>query len=298
MPNKATDSTSRKDTYQQVTDTIIKQLEAGVMPWQPLWKGNSHGFQKLPVNGVTGRSYRGVNIVLLWSANLDKNFTSHEWASFKQWNSKNEKVRKGEKGTQIVYSDVFEVEEKDEIRKIPFLKLSYVFNRSQLESYKEEENMGEDSPAEVARIEDVELFVKNTSAIVDHHSDRAYYSISKDKIFVPEINSFIATEHASASENYYAVLLHELVHWTGHSSRLDRKQKNKFGSHAYAEEELIAELGAAFLCAEFNVSAEPKPEHAAYIANWLKILKDNKQFIVSAASEAIKAVDYACGLKL
>lgn len=282
----------RKDVQQQVTDTIIKQLEAGIVPWKQSWTDNQ-SMLRLPKNAVTGKTYRGINIVLLWSTANEKRYASQEWASFKQWQSKKEAIRKGEKGNFVVYTDTFEKEVDGEIKKIPFLKYSYVFNRTQLISYSPNElPFVETEKPIVEKIDAVEDFIANTFATIEHREGGACYVPSLDKIYMPPMDSFIDTKYASASENYYATVLHEITHWTGHPSRVNRKIKNKFGDHAYAEEELIAELGAAFMGAEFGITGDKANDHANYIGNWLKVLKDNKQFIISAASEASKAVDY------
>lgn len=283
---------ARKDIYQQVTDIIIKQLEAGTIPWQQSWT-DKFSNMRLPQNAVTGNYYRGANIVLLWSETIGKKFASHEWASFKQWQSKKEAVRKGEKGSMIVYTDAFEKEVDGEVKKISFLKYSTVFNRAQLVSY-EPEAVPPSEPAKslVEKIASIEDFIGNTLAVIETHQGEASYHPHLDKIYMPLESAFIDTKQCTATENYYSTLCHELTHWTGHAKRLDRKIKNKFGNHAYAEEELIAELGAAFLSAEFGITTPEKKDHAAYIASWLKVLKDNKQFVISAASEASKAVEY------
>lgn len=282
----------RKDVQQQVTDTILNQLEAGVVPWKQSWIDNQSKMQ-LPKNAVTGKRYRGINIVLLWSTANEKHYTSQEWASFKQWQSKKETIRKGEKGNFVVFTDTFEKEVDGEIKKISFLKYSVVFNRTQLASYKPAElSFVEATKPEIEKSSAIEDFIANTFAAVEHREGDACYVPGLDKIFMPPITDFIDTAYASAAENYYTTLLHEMTHWTGHTSRINRQIKNKFGDHAYAEEELIAELGAAFLGAEFGIAGSKVADHANYIGNWLKILKDNKQFIISAASEASKAVDY------
>jgi antirestriction protein ArdC len=285
--------TSKKDIQQLVTDSIIRQLEAGTIPWQKPWKDNGASYLGLPKNAVTGKSYNGINIILLWGSSIEKQYASNDWASFKQWQSKNESVRKGEKGNFIVYADSFEKEVDDEIKKIPFLKYSAVFNRCQLASYKPE-NIDQDNDAKtlVERIATVDDFIGNTLAVIEHKEGGAYYDTVNDKIVMPSETSFLETKQCRATENYYSTLLHELTHWTGHAKRLNRKIKNKFGDDAYAEEELIAELGAAFLSAGFGITTPEKTDHASYIAHWLKILKGNKQFIISAASEASKAVSY------
>lgn len=282
----------RKDVYQQITDTIIQQLEAGTVPWQKSWKETHTGFS-MPKNFVTGNSYHGINILLLWCAAKEKQYTSNEWASFKQWSSKKEAIRKGEKGNMIVYADTFEKEIDGELQKIPFLKQTVVFNRCQLASYTQPlVSEIENKKSLVDKIDSAEDFIANTFAEIEHRDGAAFYSPKEDKIYMPLVNTFFDTENCTASEGYYSTKFHELTHWTGNSKRLDRKIKNKFGTHAYAEEELVAELGAAFLCSEFEMSNAGKENHAAYIANWLTVLNDNKHFIVSAASEASKAVEY------
>ncbi len=207
-------------------------------------------------------------------------------------NNGNRKKRLSEKGNCVVFTDTFEKEVEGEIKKIPFLKYSIVFNRSQLVSYFPPEPTVEVSKPIVEKINSIEDFIANTFATIENREGDAYYSPIEDKICMPLMSVFKDTKYGTASENYYATLLHELTHWTGHSSRVNRKIKNQFGDHAYAEEELIAELGAAFMGAEFEISGTKNLDHANYIGNWLKVLKDNKQFIIAAASEASKAVDY------
>lgn len=289
---------SRTDLYQQVTNTIITQLEAGTVPWHKPWTGGSPVSFDLPENFITGKSYRGINVLLLWSAAISKEFSSPEWGSFKQWNTKSETIRKGEKGTMIVYYDTFEVEKDDEIKKIPFLKASVVFNRCQLSSFNPEEQIPQEPQEQlVTRLAMVEKFVTNTKAIIQHEGNRACYQTGIDRILMPDTSAFIDTPTSTATENYYSTLAHELTHWTGHSSRLDRKIKNKFGSELYAHEELVAELGAAFLCASLQITNEPRPDHASYIASWLTALKEDSHTIIQAASAASKAVDYLTALQ-
>lgn len=294
MTETQTAPTTQKsfDLYQEVTNTIINQLEAGTIPWQQSWVNKQQSFA-ISRNAVTGNDYRGINIVLLWSANGKNKFTTNDWASLKQWNSKKQSIRKNEKSSMIVYTDTFEKEQDGEIKKIPFLKYSRVFNRCQLEGFAEEKTEPSIPVKSLAeKIDHIEDFVGNTLAEIEHREGGACYIPSQDKIQMPLLESFIDTKTCKASENYYSVLFHELTHWTGHTKRMDRKIRNKFGDHAYAEEELIAELGAAFLASEFSISTPEKKNHASYIASWLKVLKDNKQFIISAASEASKAVEF------
>lgn len=283
----------KRDIHQEVTDIILSQLEKGTIPWKQPWKGGATKAFDLPFNSTSKNHYRGINIVLLWSSAIDKQYASSEWASFKQWADKNETIRKGEKGTMVVYYDVLEREENEEIRKIPYLKTYNVFNRCQLNSYNPEV-FNEDTVSKplVERIQAVDNFVENTHAIIEHGNFGAFYRPAEDKIYMPSIEAFIDTDTCTATEGYYSTLLHELVHWSGAPKRLDRIKGKKFGDNDYAVEELVAELGSAFLCAEFDIAIAEKGDHANYIASWMKVLKENKHAIISAASEASKAVGF------
>ncbi|MCH5716698.1 ArdC family protein [Niabella hibiscisoli] len=284
----------RRDLHQQVTDTIVQQLETGVVPWQQSWKGGNTRLFDIPANFSTGKKYRGINIVLLWCSMFDKQYSSNEWGSFKQWQAKKESVRKGEKGSLIVYYDTLEKEVDGKIEKIPFLKSSVVFNRCQLSSYTPDEQQPENinQISLVDRLDRVEEFVFNTKADIEHKGTTPCYIPSQDKILMPYGHTFKDTETATATEGYYSTLLHELTHWTGSKARMKREGGKKFGDQNYAAEELVAELGAAFLCAEFKINNVEKGDQASYIASWLKVLKDNKKYIITAASEASKAVEY------
>lgn len=294
-------TTNAKDIYQQVTDTIVRQLEAGTIPWHRPWNGSSDKLLSLPFNFTTSKSYRGVNILLLWGTAIEKQYNSPEWASFNQWKERKELIRKGEKGTMIVYYDTFEKEVDGEIRKIPFLKSSIVFNRCQLQSFEQPVEKGwEHEPLLVQKIDPIDEFFENTRACLDHIGSDACYIPADDTIYMPDMHKFKDTATCTATEGYYSTLLHELTHWTGAEKRLNRignKKFGKYGDENYATEELVAELGAAFLCADFGISTLDKGDHAAYIGHWLKVLKNNKYCLVDAASAASKAVDYLKGLQ-
>lgn len=299
--SSAPDNTTlkRADLHQQVTDTIIRQLETGIAPWQCGWMGGKAYQPGLPLNHTTGKHYRGVNILLLWCAGIEKNFDCDQWATFRQWQAKKEHIRKGEKGTLIVYYDVMEkeVEGIDEAVKVPFLKSSYVFNRCQLQSYEPAEEQQEPRPLLVEVVDKVEEFVANTHAAVSHIGSDACYHRKDDIIYMPDMDKFITTEQCTATENYYATLLHELVHWSGAEKRLNRTKGKKFGDNDYAREELVAEMGAAFLCTGFGLPTADKGSHAAYIDNWLQVLRNDKYCVIQAASQASKAVDYLHGIQ-
>ncbi len=289
--SKNPETFTRRDLHQQVTDTIIQQLEAGTVPWHQPWIGNAR-IPGLPLNAATGKKYRGINILLLWSAAISHSYDSAEWATFKQWQDRKECIRKGEKGSLIVYYDVMEKEVDDETKEIPFLKSSWVFNRCQLVDYQPTGPVAKDPVETFERLLYVDSFVNNTKAIIAHKGGKACYIPSLDQIWMPKPEMFTGTETCTAQEGYYSTLLHELTHWTGHKSRLNRQDSKKFGDQNYAMEELVAELGAAFLCAEFGIGLLPKGDHASYIAEWLKTLKENKKCIFTSAGEASKAADH------
>ncbi len=290
--NTASLNPARKDIYQQTTDTILRLLESGTVPWQKPWIDDGCAFA-MPRNYTTGRHYNGINILLLWSSMFEQKFTTCEWASFKQWQAKKESIRKGEKGTLIVFCDTFEKEVDGEVKDIPFLKSSVVFNRCQLAGYDPKQiKPANEALSLVEKINVVDDFITNTEATVIHSGSLAYYCPSTDTIYLPAPDHFQASTTCSATESYYFTLLHELTHWTGSTKRLDRIKGKRFGDEDYAIEELVAELGSAFLCAQFDICAAVHDDHAAYIAHWLKALKENKQFIFKAASEASKAVEY------
>ena len=288
---------TRRDLQQQVTDNIVSQLEKGVVPWNKPWQSNGVSIFSLPKNAVTGKSYRGVNILLLWSAIAEKQFPTNEWASFKQWQSKNEIIRKGEKGTLIIYTDTFEKEVDGEIEKIPFLKHSIVFNKSQLNSFVPSEPKPKENHEYLEQWYQMDDLIRQSGAVIEHGSPDAYYDLSTDKIHLPNPEDFTSTPECSSTELYFGTACHELTHWTGAKHRLNRSLVGNMGSQSYAQEELVAELGAAFLCAEHEISVW-KENTASYIGGWLKVLKNNKQFIFQAARDASKAVDYLKTLHL
>lgn len=292
-------TTFRKDLHQEVTDTIVAQLEKGTVPWQRPWQAGESNFPfRIPKNTSSGNNYQGINIVLLWAAAQKKDFKSNEWATYKQWKLQDQAVKKDEKGSLIVYYDTFEKEVEGEIQKIPFLKQSIVFNKEQLVDYKPSLEKTSDVKPLVERIDQIEQFVFNTGVIIEGDNTKACYNRVSDKIAMPDKSLFIDTDNCTATEGYYSTLLHELTHWSGHPSRMNRNLNNKFGDKRYAVEELVAELGSAFMCTEFEVSRPSKEHNASYIAAWLKTLKDNKHAIFSAASEASKASAYLHKLQL
>jgi len=271
--------------HQDVTNKIVAAMEADPGQWTKPWSTNGR-----PKNATTGRRYSGVNILLLGLSGASKGYPSGLWASYKQWQGIGAQVNAGERGTTIVYASTFTPKDAEpDTKAIQFLKSTKVFNADQVDGFKVEE----DAPVSlVERIKDVDQFTHATGALIRHGGDRAYYSLASDEILIPELSSFKDTSTGTATENMYGTLLHELTHWTGHKSRCDREFGKRFGTEAYAAEELVAELGASFLCAGLGLAIEPRKDHAQYINSWIRLLKSDKRAIFTAASKASQAVEW------
>lgn len=286
------------DAYQTITDQIVGLIETHGANWVKPWKGNG-GTAKRPISISTGKPYQGCNPLLLWAAG----FSDHRWGTYKAWQEKGCQVKAGQKaGAHIVFFKALDIKDKEsgEDKTVPFLRTVAVFNAEQVDGAEPLVESAPESPAEAdERVAAALAFARNTGANVNvvAGSDRAYYSPLSDKIVVPAITDFVGTATSSSQEAYAGTILHELVHWSGHRSRLDRLKATSFGDEDYATEELVAELGATFLCADLQISAEPRPDHAQYLASWLKALKGDKRLIVRAASAASKAANFLHGLQ-
>jgi antirestriction protein ArdC len=289
--SKNSNDAPKVDIYERVTNAIIEQLEKGVRPWQKPWAvaGGSDVTFPLRANGVP---YRGINVFLLWGAALAGNYSSPYWLTYNQAKSDGGNVKKGEKGTLVIYASRIEKPKKDdpsEKESIFFWKGFTVFNAEQCENLpaKYFPKAGEVTPAQKAeRIAHAEAFFTKVRAEVKHGGPRAFYSPGGDFIQLPDFDAF------RDSESYYATSGHEHIHWTGAASRCNREYGKRFGDAAYSCEELVAELGSAFLCAELGLTLEVREDHASYLASWLKVLKGDKRFIIQAASAAQKAVTF------
>ncbi|WP_162819843.1 ArdC family protein [Kordia sp. SMS9] len=290
--------TSQKtDIHQDITDQIITLLErVDIDDYQPPFA--SLATQGLPENPTTGNQYQGVNILSLWFNQEVKNFTSNEWATFNQWKTAGANVRKGEKGSRIIFYKTLIHSDKNEHgkieeRKVPMLRTYTVFNANQVDNYNYTHGSLPSQIDKVRRIDLVDAFCKGTGADIRGNKNGAYYSTKKDCINMPPTASFLDTKYASATENYYATLLHELTHWTGAQDRLNRDWDDiATNQTTYAFEELIAELGAAFLCAQYGIAQTLAPDHAIYIKSWLKALRNDKTHVFKAAAQAMKATQY------
>lgn len=289
----------KTDIYQRVTDQIVAELENGVRPWLKPWNAEHAAgriTRPLRANGV---AYRGINILMLWASAVEKGFAAPLWLTYKQAQELGGQVRKGEKGSPVVYANTITRTEQDADtgedveRNIPFMKAYTVFNAEQVDGLPAHfYALQEPALDPVARIEKAEAFFAATRADVRHGGNQAYYAIGEDRVQMPPFEAF------RDAESYYATLAHELAHWTRHPSRLDRSfGRKKWGDEGYAKEELVAELGAAFLSADLGLTPEPRADHASYIASWLKVLKDDKRAIFTAAAHAQRAADYLIGLQ-
>jgi len=289
----------RADVYQKITDQIVSELEKGVRPWFKPWNAeHAAGRITRPLRG-NGIPYQGINVLMLWSAAMAKGYAAPIWMTFRQALELGAYVRKGEEGSLVVYADKIIRTETDAAtgeeaeRAIPFMKGYTVFNVEQIEGLPEHYYARPGPRTEtVQRIERAEAFFAATGAKVVHGGSRACYVISADHVHMPCIDFF------RDSESYYATLAHEVTHWTRHPSRLDRAfGRKRFGDEGYAMEELVAELGSAFLSADLELTPEVREDHAAYIASWIKVLKDDKRAIFTAASHTQRAADFLHGLQ-
>ncbi len=284
---------ARIDLYQRVTDKIIAELEAGRAPWAQPW-GAEHVSAAigLPVNAHTGRTYSGINILLLWGAAIEDGRACQTWLTFKQALALGGNVRKGERGMMVVYADTFIPKDEqaraaqtgEEAQRVGFLKRYTVFNVDQCEGLPGSAYAGRTSLPEREAIPHAEALIKATRADFRIGGDRAFYVPSKDFIQVPPQPAFYD------QINYYRTCFHELGHWTGHKSRLAREVKGVYGTMDYAREELVAEMASAFICAAQSIV--PTVRHTDYIATWLEVLREDKRAIFRAASLASKAADF------
>lgn len=277
----------RKDTYERVTGQIVEAIQAGAGSYRLPWHVRAKD-ALLPANAATGRPYRGVNVLVLWAEGLRRGYPHQQWATYRQWAELGGQVRRGEKATFVVYWKVTEREEGEEEADPKkgtrlFARDFPVFNAAQVDGYAPRP-VPELPPS--TRVESAERFFGNLGADVRHGGIEAFYDRAGDYIQLPCYEAF--RDPAA----YYSTLAHEATHWTGAAHRLARDLSGRFGSAAYAAEELVAELGAAFVCATLGLGTEPRWDHAGYIASWLELLKADKRAIFTAASKAQQAADW------
>lgn len=283
----------RASLYQEITDKIIAELEQGRLPWvQPWSSGAVRAPLAMPKNAATGRRYSGINVLILWGAMVEHGFAGQSWLTFRQALGLGGSVRKGERGTTVVYADRFTPEdERERARRdgdapqgIPFLKRFTVFNAEQCDGLPEDIATAAPPVPEGLILPQAEALIRATGADLRIGGDRAYYDVAHDHVRVPPPQAY------AEPINWHRTALHELGHWSGAAGRLGRDLSGSFGSKKYAQEELVAEMASAFLCASLGVV--PTVRHADYIGDWLQVLRDDDRAIVRAASAASKAADY------
>jgi antirestriction protein ArdC len=283
----------KRDLYAEVSRRIIEELERGAAPWVKPWSATAG--QNVPQNAVTNRPYSGCNVILLWLAR-NRGWPTPRFLTFKQAIEAGGNVRKGEHGTKVYFVKQLQIKEGDgeeaDTRLIPMLREYTVFNVDQCENLPDSIRAGKPMRVRNADTRDAlaDVFLRSTGADIREGHGEAYYVPSHDFISMPAFEAFKNADH------FYNVAFHELTHWTGRKSRLDRDLKHRFGQRAYAAEELVAELGAAFLAAEFSFDGDVR--NAGYIATWIELLKSDKRAFFTACNKASKAADYLRGLAI
>jgi len=286
----------RASLYDEITDKIIAELEAGRVPWvQPWGTAAVKATLAMPKNAATSRQYGGINILILWGSVIEHEFAGQSWLTFRQALTLGGHVRKGERGTSVVYADRFvPAEEKrraretgEEAQAVPFLKRFTVFNTDQCDGLPADIATTAPPPLPGMIEPTVETLIKATGVDFRIGGNRAFYAPTEDYVQVPPPAAYFEPI------NWHRTALHELSHASGHKLRLNRDLSGSYGTKKYAFEELIAELGAAFSCASLGIV--PTVRHADYIGAWLEVLREDNRAIVRAASQATKAADYLLG---
>lgn len=273
-------------TYKEITEQIIAAIEDGASgkDWRMPWHVAGGG---MPVNVASKKPYRGINTLSLWCAAKDRGYASSEWGTLRQWNAEGGRVRKGERSSLVVFWKPIEGgsdagEDGDETSTKRFaLRVFYAFNRDQID--------GLDVPAPVVAPRDpmaADRLVNAAGVNVRFGGGRAFYDMRADRVTMPIAAAF------ESVEAFQSTLLHEAAHWTGHESRLNREFGKRFGDKAYAFEELVAELSAAFLCADLGIASKPRLDHAQYVESWLSVLKGDNRAIFTASAAASRAAEY------
>ncbi len=288
---KVQDMGSRRSLYAEVTARVIAELEEGRLPWVQPWDNAACGCT-MPHNAGTGRAYSGINILILWAAVIDGGYGSQRWLTYRQAEAAGGHVRRGETGTTVCYADRFTPKDEQaraqdearEARQIAFLKRFTVFNVDQCEGLPDSYTALPAAAREADMVPQAEALIRATGADFRIGGSEAFYAPKLDFVSVPPRQAF------PDPTNFYRTALHELGHWTGHASRLNRDQSGGHGGADYAREELVAEMASAFTCA--SLSIQPTVRHSDYIGAWLSVLREDERAIFRAASQASKAADY------
>lgn len=310
----------RLDVHEAVTAKIVAAIEAGAGEFQMPWHRPGIAFT-IPENALTGSTYRGSNILSLWIDADEKKFERQVWATYKQWQELGAQVRGGEKGSLIVKYGEWVPKDKaasaggtsqpqprkrqaasaphimqdDDDPKRVYAKPAWVFNVAQVDGYAVAP--AQSRPDLTVRLAQVDAFIANTGAEFREGGHRAFYRHRDSKgdgdfIQMPPRDLFTGTATSTPTEAYESTRLHELGHWSGASHRLDRQFGDRFGDHAYAFEEIVVEISAAYMCAHLEITNTPRADHAQYIAHWIEVLKGDSKAIFTAANQASRIVDY------
>ena len=279
----------KKDIYQQITNQIISDLEKGALIWEKPWEG---GFGGMPKNVFSKSFYSGINTVILWGRQAQLGAESSQWLTFRQAQNLGGRIRKGEKAACVIFYKKITVEDKEteEEKTIPVLKTYPVFNLSQCEGLDRLKEVSDKKKLSFEDIKQAEDLIKSLGAKITFAPvDKACYRPLKDQVLMPKKEQF------KTGEGFYSTMFHELSHWTGHESRLNRKKGSRFGSKDYAFEELIAEISASFICC--HLGFKYSTQHSAYIQSWIEVLKEDKTAVFRASSQAQKAAEFILGFK-
>jgi antirestriction protein ArdC len=292
--------TDRFDIHQHITDKIVSAIEHGAGEFRLPWHRSTGNIMR-PVNIASKKAYRGINVLALWATADEKGLSAGVWGTYRQWVEAGAQVRKGEKAAFVVFYKELAVAADPETGNAEtatrlLARATLVFAAEQVDGYQAPVS---DAPpiTAVTPLEQAEAFVAATGAAIHHGGSRAFYRPSTDSIQLPPREAFIGTKTSSAAESYYSTLYHELTHWTSAEPRCNRQLGKRFGDQAYAMEELVAELGAAFLCADLRITDAPRTDHAQYLASWLAVLKADKKAIFTAASKASEATAFLAALQ-
>ena len=291
---------TKQSLHEKLTHQIVEAMESATnfqMPW--------HTEQELPQNALTSNNYKGINTVSLWACTMQKHYDSSHWATYKQWHELDAQVKKGERGSTIVIYKPLIGNDGEPIyfteppyRQKVFMRSASVFNANQVTGWQSDSIISKPTIDLTSKLANVDAYVSATKASITIGGHQSYYNGKADKINIPERHLFNGSTTCSPTEAFYSTLLHELVHWTGTEKRCNRDHTGRFGNSAYAKEELVAELGSAFLCADLGITSSPREDHASYIKNWIKVLKNDNKAIFLAASNATTAVNYLNHLQL
>ena len=274
----------KSDLMSAVTDSVINKMETCGASWLKSWVGNS----SLPVNCENGKQYNGINLFIL----LGEEKTSGKWGTYKAWDRLGKQISKGEHGTKIIYfksiKSKTEVNPNGTAKFYPMMRSYTIFNESQTDGYE----INIDGDGQTFAQADADQWIKKSKAVIDYKNTSAFYNPTKDKIGMPPMESFFKTDDATAEQNFYGTLFHELTHWTGHTSRENRLIK-KSSREDYAFEELVAELGACFQSVQFGIEPmEVNADHTKYLNGWLKALKNDKSLIFKASAKANQGIQF------